>query len=108
MTLRVLVVDDSAYMRKTLKEMLSRPGDIEVVGVARDGQDALERVLELDPDVVTCDLVMPEMGGLDFVLTQMARRPVPIVLISVVDGQAEEVLKALEAGAPSGSGRSRA
>jgi two-component system chemotaxis response regulator CheB len=99
MTLRVLVVDDSAYMRKTLKEMLSRPGEIEVVGVARDGRDALEQVQALDPDVVTCDLVMPEMGGLDFVLTQMARRPVPIVLISVVDGQAEEVLKALEAGA---------
>ena len=99
MALRVLVVDDSAYMRKTLREMLSRSGEIEVVGVARDGEDALELVAELNPDVVTCDLVMPEMGGLDFVLTQMARRPVPIVLISVVDGQAEEVLRALEAGA---------
>jgi two-component system chemotaxis response regulator CheB len=99
MALRVLVVDDSAYMRKTLREMLSRSGEIEVVGVARDGSDALDLVQELNPDVVTCDLVMPEMGGLDFVLTQMARRPVPIVLISVVDGQAEEVLKALEAGA---------
>ena len=99
MALRVLVVDDSAYMRKTLREMLSRSGEIEVVGVARDGRDALELVEELKPDVVTCDLVMPEMGGLDFVLTQMARRPVPIVLISVVNGQAEEVLKALEAGA---------
>lgn len=99
MALRVLVVDDSAYMRKTLREMLSRSGEIEVVGVARDGRDALELVEQLKPDVVTCDLVMPEMGGLDFVRAQMARRPVPIVLISVVDGQAEEVLKALEGGA---------
>ena len=99
MGLRVLVVDDSAYMRKSLREMLARDGAIEVVGVARDGQDALEMVDELTPDVVTCDLVMPEMGGLQFVEQQMARRPVPIVLISVVDGQADEVLKALEAGA---------
>jgi len=99
MPLRVLVIDDSAYMRKSLREMLTRDPEIEVVGAARNGQDALEMVAELDPDVVTCDLVMPEMGGLDFVVTQMARRPLPIVLISVVDGQAEDVLKALEAGA---------
>jgi two-component system, chemotaxis family, protein-glutamate methylesterase/glutaminase len=99
MSLRVLVVDDSAYMRKSLREMLARDGSIEVVGAARDGQDALEMVEELTPDVVTCDLVMPEMGGFQFVKQQMARRPVPIVLISVVDGQADEVLKALEAGA---------
>ena len=99
MPLRVLVVDDSAYMRKSLKEMLSRDPELAVVGAARDGADALAMVAELGPDVVACDLVMPEMSGLDFVLTQMRRRPVPIVLISVVDGQAEEVLKALEAGA---------
>lgn len=99
MALRVLVVDDSAYMRKSLREMLSRAPDVEVVGAARDGRDALEMVAELVPDVVTCDLVMPEMGGLDFVVKQMARRPLPIVLISVVDGQADEVLRALDAGA---------
>jgi len=99
MPLRVLVIDDSAYMRKSLREMLARDPEIEVVGAARNGRDALEMVEELDPDVVTCDLVMPEMGGLDFVLTQMARRPLPIVLISVVDGQAEDVLRALEGGA---------
>ena len=99
MALRVLVIDDSAYMRKSLREMLAAAPDIEVVGAARNGQDALEMVEELAPDVVTCDLVMPEMGGLEFVTTQMARRPLPILLISVVDGQAEDVLKALEAGA---------
>src|SRR6185503_4573733 len=99
MALRVLVIDDSAYMRKSLREMLAAAPDIEVVGAARNGQDALEMVEELAPDVVTCDLVMPEMGGLEFVTTQMARHPLPILLISVVDGQAEDVLKALEAGA---------
>jgi len=92
-------VDDSAYMRKSLREILGRAPDIEVVGAARDGLDALELTERLQPDVVTCDLVMPELGGLDFVRQQMARRPVPIVLISVVDGQAAEVLAALEAGA---------
>jgi two-component system chemotaxis response regulator CheB len=99
MALRVLVIDDSAYMRKSLREMLARAPEVEVVGAARNGRDALEMVEELAPDVVTCDLVMPEMGGLEFVVRQMARRPLPIVLISVVDGQAEDVLKALEAGA---------
>ena len=99
MPLRVLVVDDSAYMRKSLKDMLSRSPELEVVGAARDGRDALAMVAELAPDVVTCDLVMPEMGGLDFVRAQMARRPVPIVLLSVVDSDAAEVLQALDAGA---------
>ena len=99
MPLRVLVVDDSAYMRKSVKDMLSRSPELEVVGAARDGRVALAMVAELAPDVVTCDLVMPEMGGLDFVRAQMARRPVPIVLISVMDADAAEVLQALEAGA---------
>jgi two-component system chemotaxis response regulator CheB len=93
------VVDDSAYVRKVVKEILSRSPYLEVVGTAHDGVDALEKIEELDPDVVTCDLVMPEMDGVAFVTAQMARRPVPIVLISVVDGQSEHVLKALEAGA---------
>jgi two-component system chemotaxis response regulator CheB len=97
--LRVLVVDDSAYMRKSLREMLERAPDIEVVGAARDGLDALDMVESLQPDVVTCDLVMPELSGLEFVRRQMMRRPLPVVLISVVDGQAAEVLAALEAGA---------
>ena len=62
---RVLVVDDSAYVRKVVKQMLARSPFIEVVGTARDGEEALELVAELDPDVVTCDLNMPEMDGVD-------------------------------------------
>ena len=77
---RVLVVDDSAYVRKVVKEMLARSGAIEVVGTARDGQEALQAVADLEPDVVTCDLIMPEMDGVEFIQRQMAVRPVPIVV----------------------------
>jgi two-component system chemotaxis response regulator CheB len=97
--LRVLVVDDSAYVRKVVKEMLSRSPFIEVVGVARDGQEALELVEQLQPDVVTCDLIMPIMDGIEFVRQQMARRPLPIVIISIANEGSELVLQALDSGA---------
>jgi len=96
---RVLVVDDSAYVRKVVSQMLSRNGDIQVVGIARDGNEALDLVEELRPDVVTCDLVMPELDGVGFVQTQMSRRPVPIVIVSVANESGELVLSALDAGA---------
>ena len=96
---RVLVVDDSAYVRKVLKQMVSRSPFLEVVGTARNGEEALELVAELDPDVVTCDLNMPAMDGVAFVREQMARRPLPIIIISVASQAAEPVLAALEAGA---------
>ena len=96
---RVLVVDDSAYVRKVVKQMLLRSPFIEVVGTARDGVEALEQVAELNPDVVTCDLNMPQMDGTAFVRAQMARRPVPIIIISVASQAGEAVLAALDAGA---------
>ena len=96
---RVLVVDDSAYVRKMVKQMLLRSPFIEVVGTARDGVEALEQVVELNPDVVTCDLNMPQMDGTTFVREQMARRPVPIIIISVASHAGEAVLGALDAGA---------
>ena len=96
---RVLVVDDSAYVRKVLKQMLSRSPFLEVVGTARDGAEALEMVAELRPDVVTLDLVMPRMDGVAFLREQMARRPVPVVVVSVTDANGERMLRALEAGA---------
>ena len=97
--LRVVVVDDSAYVRKVVREILSRSPFIEVVGTARDGREALELVEQLDPDVVTCDLIMPELDGVGFVREQMARRPVPIILMSIASENAEAVLTALDAGA---------
>ena len=97
--LRVLVVDDSAYVRKVVRWMLSRSPFLEVVGAARDGAEALRLVEELRPDVVTCDLMMPGIDGHGFIAEQMARRPVPIVVISVMAQNEERVLAALEAGA---------
>ena len=97
--LRVLVVDDSAYVRKVVREMLSRSPFIEVVGVARDGREALELTKQLKPDVVTCDLIMPELDGVGFVREQMLRTPVPIIIMSIADENAEAVLNALDSGA---------
>ncbi len=97
--IRTLVVDDSAFVRKTVREMLSRSPYIEVVGVARDGEEALQMVEELSPDVVTCDLMMPRLDGVGFVRQQMARRPIPILILTASPQDAGQVLDALSAGA---------
>ena len=96
---RVLVVDDSAYVRKVVTQMLSRSPSLEVVGIARDGREALDQVDELQPDVITCDLIMPNLDGVGFVTEQMARKPVPIVIVSVASEAGELALNALDAGA---------
>jgi two-component system, chemotaxis family, protein-glutamate methylesterase/glutaminase len=96
---RVLVVDDSAYVRKVVKEMLSRSPFLDVVGTARDGDEALEMVERLKPDVVTCDLIMPGTDGVGFIGKQMALRPVPIIVVSIAAESSERVLAALDAGA---------
>ena len=97
--IRALIVDDSAFARKVVREMLSRHPFIEVVGTARDGLEALEMVEHLQPDVVTCDLMMPQLDGVGFIRRQMAKRPVAILILSVANEDAELVLQALEAGA---------
>ena len=97
--LKVLVVDDSAYVRKVVKQMLSRSPFLEVVGTARDGREALELVEQLEPDVVTCDLIMPELDGVGFVREQMRRRPLPIIIMSIASETGEAALTALDAGA---------
>ncbi len=97
--IRVLVVDDSAYVRKVVKQMLQRSPQIEVVGTARDGYEALEKVEELNPDVVTLDLIMPRLDGVGFLREQMARRRIPVVVVSIASEGGELALAALEAGA---------
>lgn len=97
--IKVLVVDDSAFVRKTIKAILSRSAFIEVVGTAADGQEALELIPELNPDVVTLDLNMPYMSGLEFLGQQMARRPLPIIVVSIAAGNSQQVVAALAAGA---------
>src|SRR6187401_1748402 len=97
--IRVLVVDDSAFVRKVVREMLSRSPFLEVVGAARDGAEALDLVEQLRPDVVTLDLNMPGSDGLDFLRRQMARRPLPVVVVSIASESGELVMQALDAGA---------
>src|SRR5688500_9152517 len=96
---RVLVIDDSAYVRKVVSSMLGRAPFIEVGGTARDGAEGLERAAELRPDGITCDLNMPVMDGVTFVRAQMERDPVPIVIISIAAESGPQVLAALDAGA---------
>jgi two-component system chemotaxis response regulator CheB len=97
--IRVLVVDDSAYVRKVVKQMLSRSPFIEVVGTAHDGDEALEMVETLNPDVVTCDLIMPGTDGIGFLRKQMAKKPIPVVIVSIANESGEMALAALDAGA---------
>lgn len=96
---RVLVVDDSAYIRKVLVQMLSSDPQIEVVGTARNGTDALAKVVELRPDVVTLDLIMPELDGVGFLREQMKRRRLPVIVVSIASENGSMVVDAMEAGA---------
>jgi two-component system chemotaxis response regulator CheB len=82
-----------------VREILTRSPFIEVVGTARDGEEGLDLVDQLKPDVVTLDLVMPRLDGLGFVRAQMTRRPLPIVIVSAIEEDASLALQALEAGA---------
>ena len=107
---RVLVVDDSALMRKLLGDILSSDPRIEVVGTAFDGQDGLEKIVALSPDVVTLDVEMPRKDGLALLEEIMRTRPMPVVMVSSLTQEGAEVtLKALSLGCvdfvgkPSGS-----
>jgi two-component system chemotaxis response regulator CheB len=97
--IRTVIVDDSAFVRKVVREILGRSPFIEVVGSARDGEEALQLVAQLQPDVVTCDLTMPGLDGVSFVRLQMARKPLPILIFSASPQDAEQVMAALNAGA---------
>lgn len=100
MTIRVLVVDDSALIREVLSRMLTRDGDITVVGTATDPIEAREKIKQLNPDVVTLDIEMPNMNGLDFLEKLMRLRPMPVVMVSTLTKKgASETLLALELGA---------
>lgn len=98
--IRVIVVDDSALVRSLLTEIINRQSDMECVGAAADPLVAREMIRELDPDVITLDIEMPRMDGLDFLSRLMRLRPMPVVMISTLTERGAEVtLKALELGA---------
>ncbi len=96
--IRVLVIDDSAYSRRTIAQLLARSPLIEVVDVARDGEEALRKALALELDVITLDLEMPRMDGFTFLRILMAQRPTPVLVVSGRAGRAD-VWRALELGA---------
>ena len=98
--IRVLIVDDSAFVRQALVRMLSSAPDIEVVGTAVDGKDGLEKAVALRPDVVTLDIKMPRMGGLEALRRIMTECPVPVLLLSSLTAEGGEItLRGLELGA---------
>jgi two-component system chemotaxis response regulator CheB len=98
--IRVLVIDDSAVMRAFLGRVVSSQPDMELVGVSPDPLLAIERIRRQPPDVITLDVEMPRMNGLDFLRNLMAMRPLPVIMISSLTREgAETTMKALELGA---------
>ncbi|MEI8258868.1 MAG: chemotaxis-specific protein-glutamate methyltransferase CheB [Deltaproteobacteria bacterium] len=96
--LRVLVVDDSVLHRQTISELLKGAPDVEIVGKAANGEEALRMCALVHPDLITLDLEMPRMDGFTFLRFLMARQPTPVIVISS-QSQRENVFKALELGA---------
>lgn len=98
--IKVLIVDDSAFMRKALSTLLAKDETIEVVGTARDGEDALVQIPKLDPDVITLDIEMPKLDGLTTLQRIMKEFPRPVIMVSsLTESGADATLKALDYGA---------
>jgi len=94
--IRVLVVDDSAVFREVLSRGISSDPNIEVVATANDAFDAREKIIKFDPDVMTCDIEMPKMNGIEFIKRLMPQHPLPVVVVSTVS---DAVFNAMKAGA---------
>ncbi|MBK9614547.1 MAG: chemotaxis response regulator protein-glutamate methylesterase [Uliginosibacterium sp.] len=100
MKIRVLVVDDSALMRAVLSEVINARADMQVVGVAKNALEAQESIKSLSPDVMTLDVDMPHVNGLDFLAQVMKQRPMPVIMVSsLTERGSETTLRALELGA---------
>lgn len=100
MAYKVLVVDDSSFFRRRLSDILNKELDLEVIGVAVDGKDAVEKAITLKPDVITMDIEMPLLNGIEAVKQIMAKAPTAIMMFSSLTHQgAKATLEALDAGA---------
>jgi len=98
--IKVVVVDDSAFMRKAISTMLAKDPEIDVVATARDGEEGLELIRKHNPDVVTLDIEMPRMDGLTFLRKLMSQHPIPVVICSSLSEAGDETtFRALEYGA---------
>jgi two-component system chemotaxis response regulator CheB len=98
--IRVMVVDDSALVRSMLTEIINRQSDMECIGAAADPLVAREMIRNLNPDVITLDVEMPRMDGIDFLSKLMRLRPMPVVMVSTLTERGADVtLRALELGA---------
>jgi two-component system chemotaxis response regulator CheB len=98
--IKVVVVDDSALVRSLLSEIINRQGDMQCIGAASDPLVAREMIRELNPDVITLDVEMPRMDGLEFLSRLMRLRPMPVVMVSTLTEQGADItLRALEMGA---------
>lgn len=103
MRTRVLVVDDSAVVREILARELSRDPELEVVGTAMDPYVARDKIVRLEPDVVTLDVEMPRMDGITFLRKLMRYHPMPVVIVSsLTPAGGELALEAIQAGAEIG------
>jgi len=98
MKTKVLIVDDSAYTRQTMKKMIEDDPALEVAGIATDGIDAMAKALRLKPDIITLDFEMPGMDGFSFLRWLMRERPTPVIMVSS-HADSKTVFKALELGA---------
>jgi two-component system chemotaxis response regulator CheB len=96
--IRLLIIDDSAYNRRNIADVFAGSAEVEVVGKAADGEEALRLVTMLKPDVITLDLEMPRMDGFTFLRILMSKQPTPVIVVSSYS-QKENVFKALEIGA---------
>jgi two-component system chemotaxis response regulator CheB len=100
MAIKLLIVDDSAFMRKAIENMVTKAPDIQVVGFARNGKEAVELAEKLRPDVITLDVEMPQMDGLEALKIIMDKFPTAVIMVSSLTSEgAEATLRALELGA---------
>src|SRR5580765_6712452 len=98
--IRVLIVDDSALVRKSITDSLSQFPEIEVVGTAVDPYVARDKILEVHPDVVTLDIEMPRMDGITFLKILMKHHPIPVIIMSsLTTAGSSKAMEALQAGA---------
>ncbi len=99
MSYKVLIVDDAAFMRSMIAQILEKSGDFEVVGYATTGAEALERYQELGPHLVTMDIIMPEMDGIEATRAIIQHDPDAVIVMCSALGQEALVIESLAAGA---------